>query len=516
MNNLILLVQCLCLLALAIAAILFLLGIRGRQIHNRPTCRRCRFDLSGSLNATPPQQSATRCPECGSSLAKPSAIRPGLRRPRPALIAAATLLLFINIIGIGVVINKHSPTLIKYLPSWYLVAQTMGPQDTTVKHAVTELNARAAKRQLSAAHADRLIWRALAFQADPNEPWLNEWGQLICTLRAKGLVTDPQFTVFLKQGVQFAIETRPTARSGEFFFVTARPIPTRLGNVFGTSLGSMKFNVVKIDAASARAAESPPLPDEGGLIFDLGSLSTFTSGGISVPLTAPVGETQLTIVLDMKASASVYSYSLDESFGEWIGKTSGRTFGSWRETFTVPVTIVPPGAPLVEALNDDSLTPAMLNAIRLKEVSMSLSTPYPQSAMYLALFQLSSIPQNVAFQLVLRQTPATNKPSDAAASGSRDPAPAEELHLGEVVWTAGESGLKGLAFFAPNLNPNPGQSFDLILRPSVKAAEANDNLTKYWHGELAYPNINIINKDNPPAEAPNPTPAPQEQPVAPR
>lgn len=66
-------------------ALLIRLARRGRRLDDHPTCRRCRFDLTG-LPAT-----SDRCPECGADLRARRAIVIGNRAPRLRLLVASVV-----------------------------------------------------------------------------------------------------------------------------------------------------------------------------------------------------------------------------------------------------------------------------------------------------------------------------------------------------------------------------------------------------------------------------------------
>ena len=46
--------------SMLVGAILMILGVRGKRINDHPTCRDCRFDLSGVYPGV------VTCPECGA------------------------------------------------------------------------------------------------------------------------------------------------------------------------------------------------------------------------------------------------------------------------------------------------------------------------------------------------------------------------------------------------------------------------------------------------------------------
>jgi hypothetical protein len=492
-----LLLQWLPVLALGFGILLLAFGIRGRQVHARPTCRRCRFDLSGTLaansipspNPSPspsPSPAASdapirRCPECGSSLAEPHAVREGIRRPLPKIIAAATLLILVGVLGISAVAINRSTALVKYLPTWYLASQTNGPQDFIAQRAIIELDVRAGMDSLSAARAASLVQHALAVQADKNSTWLPEWGNLIGTLRGKGLVTDAQFSTFIRQGADISLETRPIARAGESLPVRTVVRPNRMADQAAGASAYIRYQI-----SQARTPDATLGPNIGIFISGVGSMGGMSSGVSSFPLDVPVGETELTLVLAIDADTN-------PSFATPLA--------SWTQSFTLPLKVVPPGTPLVQVIDDAALTPAMQSAIAVNSIDISATGPVgiDEDTTYNINFSLKALPQNVAFEIHLRRTPADITAPNAAPADANVPSNAAEIRIGSIVWMQGETGGWGTGSNGPSIPVRPGDSFNLILRPSLNVAEADARLTRYWHGELTYPNIKINDRRQPSA-----------------
>jgi hypothetical protein len=78
-----------------LAVLLFARAWRGQPVGLAPTCRRCGFDLSGTV-VWPPDASADRpCPECGTRLGRPGVLGLGRLRRHPGrlLLGAAAVML---------------------------------------------------------------------------------------------------------------------------------------------------------------------------------------------------------------------------------------------------------------------------------------------------------------------------------------------------------------------------------------------------------------------------------------
>ncbi|VAX38370.1 hypothetical protein MNBD_PLANCTO03-343, partial [hydrothermal vent metagenome] len=212
---------------LLLAGVMLLaLGLRGRRIDDHPICRKCRFDLVGVYPAQ------DRCPECGTRLAGAKAVRKGARRKRKGLVIAAIPLLLLGLGG-GGALGWSSATSYNWYavsPDWLLEAMAGFDDQARQAGAVGELATRLGMGRLSGERADRLIARGLAIQADEEQPWVVEWGDLI----EAGLVADrlsrEQFEVYVQQGIECRLEIRKKVRQGEDAMVRLYLIPLRLGD----------------------------------------------------------------------------------------------------------------------------------------------------------------------------------------------------------------------------------------------------------------------------------------------
>lgn len=76
----------LALLLIPIAAVLLVLGFRGKRVGNLPVCGTCSFDVSGIATST-----ASKCPECGDLLG--GNVKTGRKQKRIWMLVLGFLLL---------------------------------------------------------------------------------------------------------------------------------------------------------------------------------------------------------------------------------------------------------------------------------------------------------------------------------------------------------------------------------------------------------------------------------------
>ena len=142
--------------------VLCVLGLVGRQTFTEPRCVRCKYDLRKTRFE---DEEAKACPECGSDLSRPRAVRFGRRQRRLRFLAAgAVLLLLLPVAGVllvrlqsfggarGAARSKSNAALIAGLPA--------GAQEPWDWH---ELERRLRAGRLSAAEVDQAIAQVTAY-----------------------------------------------------------------------------------------------------------------------------------------------------------------------------------------------------------------------------------------------------------------------------------------------------------------------------------------------------------------
>lgn len=197
----------------------FVFGWRGRPIDNRPRCRFCGYDLGGS-----PDDSKI-CPECGSNLSRPGAIRAGRHAARPVLLSIGFVLLILAAAISGAWVwgrvtrfNWYTVT-----PTWMLVGQALADGDDNPSPAMDELVARLAAGKLAGASASFVVDRALREQADSHGEWFGKWDAVFESAWNAGQVDDEQVMAFVENLMSgWHLDHLAEIRMGEPFAITER------------------------------------------------------------------------------------------------------------------------------------------------------------------------------------------------------------------------------------------------------------------------------------------------------
>lgn len=186
-------------------------GLRGRRVNDHPVCRRCRFDLHGVYPG------GVTCPECGSGLKGPRAIRVGVRvRRRWALRIGVTVLILSGLLGGAMVwVLAAGPNANKYKPAMLLVFQGRFAGVKRSQEAANEVIRRLQGDEMTDSSIAWAVDAALSIQGDSARPWVPEWGTVIELANAAGKVSNADYARFLHQSVLLGMQARPSVIAGE-------------------------------------------------------------------------------------------------------------------------------------------------------------------------------------------------------------------------------------------------------------------------------------------------------------
>lgn len=464
----------------AIACLLLIVGLRGTKVHDRPTCRRCGFDVSGvpGVNATLRDIPATAvCAECGRSLARPGAVRRGIRRTRWTVLILGMVLLLSTLGGGSLfLLSSSNVKLNTYKPTWLLAIEAGSQDITRAAAALDELVIRADSAQLSGAWLSKLTDQGLREQGGGALVWLPQWASIIEAAHKSGAIDDARWSAFLRQGISIDAVVRSRVRQGE-----ATPLALRVsGPRLGKSMATISMRVKSL----AIGANTPALSLEQ---FEGESILGVSFGGVSsssrdIPVDAPLGKQEIVAVVEVTLRRRGFQgISLAAEDRE-----SNPVLAVHERRLTCAFEVLPPGTPLVKAIEPTPETMAqMTRAVRAENLSYSPSESYRRCSYTIT---ATDLPVSAAFDVWWRWT---------AKDGSQ-----REEKVGSVSFRAGsgQSGYGG----GRDIRAFDAETIDVILRPSQEFAERTTDLDSYWNAELVLPRLNVTrNEPARPDSSPN-------------
>lgn len=445
-------------LCLAVARI----ARRGRRVDDHPTCRRCRFDLTG-LPAT-----SDRCPECGADLAARRAIVVGTRAPRPRLFFAAVVAALLALGVGGLVTIRHARTVdwAAAKPAWWLLRDARSDDRPTRDAALDELSRRASdgwSPSLDADDAQAYIARVLAVQADASIPWKEVWGDLIAQRIEDGTLPAEQRDAFLKHAIGTpTLTVRANVRAGEplpseLRFARRGPRETRLVATFRDADGEVWIDGVRADRPGQQGGGGTTL---SGLSSDYDALD----GARLKPFAPGAHSVERRTLVRIRIG-----------FGE-----DAKDLAVVPVAATSTFTLHPAGTPLLEWIDDDSQRAAIAAALRPTRIR--LPEKENRSAMLVIDTTKAAVPVPVAFRITIRQGDRTWPAGNYAT-------PATPYHS-----TLGRS-FKGLEVGVA----------DVTFTSDEAAAASSVGITRAWRGEVVLKNVPVedVLKDRPVVAPPN-------------
>jgi len=442
-------------LGLALAVV----GFRGVRVHDRATCRRCRFDLSGSPGATV-------CPECGRDLSLRGAVVAGLRRRSRWKIALGLLLLLTTAGGFGFwYASRSNVKLNTFKPAWMLAMEARSQDTARASAALDELVLRSGNAKLSAGIEQELIDEALRQQAPETLLWLPQWADLVVQARQAGRLEDAKWKTFLRAGVKFELLIKPKMRRGQQASFAYRTSGPRLGNTTIYCRIEMPELVVGPQKFETHAGSWSGMAISGAGLSISSTLRT---------IEAPEGVHPVRMVLRVQIFDNPAA-SFGDSGAEAVPV----------DVIDVPlsgeVEIVAPDALLVTPIR---ATPesvgAMQRAIVIKELSV---TPDPREPQGSVTIDANAVPYNAAFDVLWRWRDSSGAFREVVVCSTAFPAGS-----GGHSFSGGGS-VKG---FDAQRTPK----VDVVLRGRAQVAENSTSIESFWDGELVFPDV-PVNVDKP-------------------
>ncbi len=327
-----------------VGALLVVGGMRGRRIDDHPGCRRCGFDLFGSMAGS------VRCPECGANLELKRAVRHGRRRRRPVVLGGGVLLILLTatwfVLLITGVLARYNFN--PYKPTWWLAIEAGSTDATTLPPVLNELRARLERGELSEERIESLAATGLDRVDALGKAWPGEWDQFI--LRAWRLhhLSDAiklRFTPVLAEQDVFL---QPASMNGE---PAAMPCASlHLRRRVGDGWYRVKLVGLKVDGEE-RTVEDVPYDELPGL--------SVVNRGAPRPLGEPIllpseGPHQIEMTVEWRLAAGYGKYDEKNQQSTGIGWQS-------KHLFTQPDS--ESDRPILELLTNEETRLALMESI---------------------------------------------------------------------------------------------------------------------------------------------------------
>ena len=446
---------------------LILIGRRGRRIDDHPVCRRCGYDLTG----LPTERD--KCPECGSDLRRPRAVRRG-RRERRGIFVAIGLLLLLPGVGGLIYSGRNAAAEFewqRHKPVWWLLAESRSSVASRRQEAVDELLWRLERDELSDARIAKVADRALATQADPSEPWLPRWGTFVETAHARQKISAEKWRQYALRAVTLTVRVRPKVRRGdpfpvEFDVLPARASASMTGGI--NALAQFRERDAMLNGVRSKDAGSPVwkkitfgATDETETAFEYGwdsddpTLKQLADGPQQIDFDIPI---------------SIYDIPVDHPIGS--PAPSAKTVVHLSAHFT----LLPSNTSSVTLVKDERLRKAV-------EASLVLGNPGdpPPVAMrrwgdsISTAIQCAHPPVDMSFELLYRFD-------------------GKEVHAGAFLKEATDPRTFGIA--VANLPEFNGKTLDLVFRPDPTLAVDFVFGNEIWGEEIVLHNIPVPPKQS--------------------
>ncbi len=178
-----------------IGLLLFVWGIVGRRVGDRPHCRGCGYELGGI------GQNIPQCPECGKDLTAARAVGVGVRRRRPWVAGFGAVLV---LMAVAPLVVLAAPAAFRAQPLWML-KQEATSRGRFAGPALSEIASRQRRGQLTTEEVGEVVDLLLKLRASSNPTWTPDAGKILVAALKDGVLTPEQASAF------YAGETRITA-----------------------------------------------------------------------------------------------------------------------------------------------------------------------------------------------------------------------------------------------------------------------------------------------------------------
>lgn len=480
---------------IALGVVLAVWGRRGRKVNNHPQCRDCGFDLEGVYPAS------VTCPECGSGLKRPGAVRNGVRKRMAWVTVLGLLIALLPLAPMAVLVYAAvtGTNIARYTPTGILLWQTRISSPAVNKTIADELISRLEKKELDKSQSGMVADRVLAMQADKTLEWDEMWGNVIDRINLNGDLSKQQLDKFRQQAVTLSGRTRAAVRPGDALPLVIKAGPGRVASN-SQMLAFATVDSAKLDDQALRKPSA-----RGGALFNAmagsgGELYFYVYGGkansgwmggaageqeqvsaLAIPKDAKPGMRTLTVTVLCKVS--------DAQMGWGGARLKATDPGVSTVTISQQVEVLAEGTDPIKRVTP---TPAAEKDLRALLKQTAVTANVAASGGLFPIFGGGlNVNRSITAQLTVDKAP-TPFAFDVFVR-LRD----KETRIGEIASAPTASGIAGrgyspyggantMFYFAaevPNLQRSD-KKLDLIFRPSSKVAMSTTDLSEIYGGEI--------------------------------
>jgi|GEM_PF-1933341 len=421
-----------------LGAWLVVTGWRGRRVEGVVECARCRFELRGiDLHGT--------CPECGQALGAAGSVRVRMTC-RPVQIAIGTAVFVLGAYPIAMLgwLAASQVSLVQLAPVWWLRTELafVGPARAAEIGAEVDLRLCGGQRGMTTAEAQAVADDFSRMLADPAIAWNPGFSNFYERARTQTLVGDADWMRYVERATQISWSPRTRVRAGS-------ELPVELVIRGATVADVLPIPMIRLRSrVEGVSIDGRDLPGtwggESGTSITRGGHSGWTMG---LPMPDAVGKARLT----MRYRVDVVTADAEE-----------RLIGSIIREFAGEIEIVGSEEPELRVVRDESLAAAIASALSVDRLELTDRRHVD------LMIQVRNAPADLGFEVLLR-------PRDGAHAG-------REIALGSIWFASGATSGYGIGRDIRDLGGTDATAVDVVLRPSVAAAERSPRLESAWMG----------------------------------
>jgi len=448
-------------LVVLVGLLLMLLGWVGRRVGEHPHCRKCGFDLHGSMGSGGVRPGS--CPECGADLSVGRRVVTGLRRRRLSVVGVG-LLMVVGGVGAGgalLWVNGQQVNLNQYKPVWLLRNEANRHGTGTSGDALDELVSRLHAGKLSRSQVDGLVSDALVVQGNASTAWDTDWGEIVEQAKDVGWITPADWVAYAETAARsaYTVDVRPRVGRGEPVYRWVRTGRARMSERTGgfhvrTSDAHMLLDGVPQSHWSKGRSSS--------------SAITGRSGG---------GASGRSIDFDEQAWGDLPAGAYPVAFFQRV-EVSRDANRDWQPDGPVIVTFEMTMADrlqlvdesTVAAVVDESLRQGVRDALTVERMEVRHGDEWNY---FSGSIRLDHPPVGLAFDVYLRDDQG------------------REVRLGWINEGMQDATTYGLDGQPPTWGEWTDSTADVVLRPSEKAALSSHDVFEYWGEEVVFEDVTV-------------------------